>query len=53
MARIKQDEQKKVRAIKLTDKTWADFLNLKNRDDKSWDLFLAELIELLKRIKNL
>lgn len=53
MPRQKQDEEKKPRTLKLTDKTWENFLNLKNRDDKSWDLFLKELMEAIKFFKNL
>lgn len=48
-----KDELKKPRSIKLTDKVWEDFLNLKSRDDKSWDLFLKELIETINFFKNL
>lgn len=51
--RKKNTEEKKPRTIKLTDKVWNDFLNLKSRDDKSWDLFLKELAETIERIKNL
>ena len=48
-----EEEKKKPRTLKLTDKVWQDFLALKSRDDKSWDLFLKELIEHLNYIKNL
>lgn len=51
--RKKRDEKKKLRSIRLTDTVWSGFLELKNRDDKSWDLFLAELIELIKKFKSL
>ena len=51
--RKKRDEEKKIRALRLTDKVWDDFLNLKKRDDKSWDLFLKELIEIVNYFKNL
>jgi len=51
--RKKKDEIKKVRTIRLTDKVWRDFLGVKNRDDKSWDLFLAELLDAIKYIKKL
>lgn len=51
--RVKKDDTKKIRTLRLSDKTWEEFLNLKNRDDKSWDLFLIELVEIINRIKNL
>jgi len=46
-------DDKKIRTIKITDKTWRDFQKLKNRQDKSWDLYLTELFEAIKKIKEL
>ena len=50
---MKEKDDKRIRTLRLTDKVWDDFRSLKGRDDKSWDLFLAELIEHIKYIKNL
>ena len=51
--RTRPDKPKKPRVIKLTDEVWNDFLQLKERDDKSWDLFLRELMDVIKLVKNL
>lgn len=51
--RNKKDEPKKIRTLRLTNKVWEDFLDLKSRSDKSWDLFLKELVENIRYIKNL
>ena len=51
--RTRQDKPKKPRVINLTDEVWNDFLQLKERDDKSWDLFLRELMDVIKLVKNL
>lgn len=48
-----KEEKKKMRTLRITDKVWDDFLSLKNRDDKSWDLFLKELVGAIKHLKDL
>lgn len=53
MRRNNNKDLKKLRTLRLTDKVWEDFLSLKNREDKSWDLFLSELILHIKYIKEL
>ena len=47
------NEIKKIRTLRLTDKVWSDFLKIKGRDDKSWDLFLRELIDHVNYFKQL
>lgn len=51
--KINENDEKKIRTIRLSDSVWNDFQKLKNRDDKSWDLFLKELIDIVKYFKNL
>ena len=45
-------EPYKIRSIRVDDKNWNYFVSLKQRD-KSWNLFLKELTDTIKAIKNL
>ena len=45
-------EPHKVRGIRLDDKIWEEFEALKPRD-KSWNLFIKELLEIIKYFKDL
>lgn len=47
-----QDEVKKPRTVRLTDKTWANFAKLKDRD-KTWELFFEELLKGINFFKDL
>lgn len=47
-----QQEQYKIHSIRMSDKIWQDFSALKPRD-KSWDLFLKELLETINYFKKL
>lgn len=48
----KIQEYNKMRGIRLSDKVWNKFVNLKPRD-KSWDLFFTEILDIIKYFKNL
>ena len=42
----------KARVLRLSEKNWQDFVSLKPRD-KSWDLFIKELIDWINYPKSL
>lgn len=48
-----KEEKKKLRTLRITDSVWEDFISLKNRGDKSWDLYLKELVGAIKHLKEL
>jgi len=44
--------QYKARSLRLSDKTWAEFVILKTRD-KTWELCISELLKAIKYFKDL
>ena len=48
----KYTEKYKVRTIRLSDKIWRRFNELKQRD-KTWELFFKELMDIIDFIKKL
>lgn len=52
MAVKKVKEYRKLRAFRLSDKLWQSFAVLKPRD-KSWELFIQELIDIVNYFKKL
>lgn len=48
----KQQDQHKTRGLRVSDKTWEEFLALKKRG-KTWDSLLKELLDLIDRFKKL
>jgi len=45
-------DSRKTRSLRLSDEIWHDFVILKPRD-KSWELFMKELLEIIQHFKDL
>ena len=48
----KVKEYNKVQHLRVENKIWTEFNNLKPRD-KSWNLFIKELLDIIKHFKSL